>query len=500
LPHRLRTRQVACHYTCSGIEFAMGLGGILILLLLIVSLIVFIYIIVMTARGWGVLHTILLCTLFIECWVFMVFSAGVQYRRVRYTREAAQAQKQAEEAEARTQQLLYGGFDLSEGRLEAVVPVKGMLRRLTADRGRVWRGLNFIQENNGEFLLEMSAKAAAIDPLNEDPAAAAAAAPPTSESLPANLVVYGFAQEQGEDGYPKPVFYLGEFVVSQSQAGQVTLKPTLPLRDFQQQRIVDNEASTWMLYELLPIDSHTAFAAEGSTESNEAIFGRMDPEVIATLFADVPESLRAEIIDSYVRDGLPATPNDEPNTIWVQVNMLKNHTVEVDSSDDANATVSGYFDSIGRSVDARLKRDEGTSVELTPNMQSNLIILKEPAALELIAAGKAELVQRFYVRPLNDYEEAFNRNIVREHELGERITLVKRESTEIEKANTLGNEMISFRQVENQKLSSDLGNFNKELAVLKQAADTATQELTDLKDRMSVLYRNIQARRAQIGH
>ncbi|MEZ6138313.1 MAG: hypothetical protein R3C53_25805 [Pirellulaceae bacterium] len=476
----------------------MGLGAILILLLLIVSLIVFIYIIVMTARGWGVLHTILLCTLFIECWVFMVFSAGVQYRRVRHTRDAFQAQKQADEAAAETHQLLYGGFDMSESTLEAVIPVKGMLRRLTADRGRVWRGLNFIQENNGEFLLEMTAGPAAVDPLNEDAGGGAAAAPLSSESLPANLVVYSFVEEQGEDGYPKPVFYLGEFVVSQSQGGQVTLRPTLPLRDFQQQRIAAG-AATWMLYELLPIDSHTAFAAEGSQGSNEAIFGRMDPDSIAALFADVPESLRAEVIDAYVRDGLPASPDDEPNTIWIQVNMLQNHEVEVDSSDSANATVSGYFDAIGRSVDARLKRDDNEKVQLTPNMQSEMIILKEPAAQELIAAGKAELVQRFYVRPLNDYEEAFNRNIVRQHELAERITLVKRESAEIEKANQLGNEMISFRQVENQKLVADLDGFKKELDVLNAAAATATQELTDLKARMSLLYRNIQARHAQMG-
>ncbi len=245
----------------------MGLGGILILLLLIVSLIVFIYIIVMTARSWGILHTILLCTLFIECWVFMVFSAGVQSLRVAHTRAADKAIKDAEAAAKETQQLLYGSFDTSEGSLVAVVPVKGMLRRLTADRGRVWRQLRVQQENNGEYLLQMTGKQdPAADPLDGVDAAPVAA---TSESLPANLVVYAFAEEINEAGYPKPVFYLGEFVVTQSQAGQVSLRPTLPLSDTQLQRIQSGKDASWMLYELLPIDSHHAFAAEGSQPSAE---------------------------------------------------------------------------------------------------------------------------------------------------------------------------------------------------------------------------------------
>src|SRR5690606_38590518 len=133
-----------------------------------------------------------------------------------------------------------------------------------------------------------------------------------------------------------------------------------------------------------------------------------------------------------------------------------------------------YFDGIGRSVDTRLKRGDNPTVELTPNMTSELIVLKEEAARDLIAAGKAELVQRIYVRPLNDYEEAFNRNIIRSEELAERITLVRRESAVISEANELGTEMITFRQVENQNLSSDLENVQKEIALLNETTSAAT--------------------------
>ncbi len=484
------------------LKSAMGLGGILILLLLLVSLIVFIYFIVMTARGWGVLHTILLCTLFIECWVFMVFAAGVQDRRVRYTKEAQLAQKKAEDALARTTQLLYGNFDASGDARKAVIPVRGMVRRLAAARGRVWRQLLYLQNNNSEFLLELSTgrPAANADGLEETEPAAPATPAATIESLPAELVVYAFAESVNEQGHPRPEFYLGEFKILQSQAGQVTLTPTLPLQSFQQEYIASGSATSWMLYELMPVDSHVAFAAEGSEPTPEAIFGRMDPETIAALFANIPteNNLQQKIIDSYVRDGTRATGDDELASLWVQVNMLKNHEIDVDSEEEANATVGSYYDSIGRSVDSRLKREEGSSVELTPEMNTELIVLKEEAAQELISAGKAELVQRIYVRPLNDYEEAFNQYVLRAQELFERITLVRRESSEIAKANEFANEMITFRQVENQKLTSDLSNVQKEIAVLNDSLTTANGQLTELRKQMSQLYRTIQAKRNQL--
>lgn len=485
----------------------MGLGGILILLLLLVSLIVFIYIIVMTARGWGVLHTTLLCFLFIECWVFMVFAAGVQDRRVRYTKEAQEAQSKAEAALKETTKLLYGTFDASQDAREAVVPVRGMVRRLAAARGRVWRQLLLLQSDNNQYMLEVSAgrRAPAVgDGLDDIEPAAVAAPVATVDSLPAELVVYAFAEENvSVEGVaaelPLPKFYLGEFKVVQSQAGQVTLAPTLPLQSFQTEYIASGSADSWMLYELMPVDSHEAFAAEGSKPTPEAIFGRMDQETIGKLFADVAteNGLQAQIIESYVRDGQRASANEERSAVWSQVNILRDHEIEVDSGGVANATET-YYDMSGRSIDSRLKREDGSKVTLTDKMNSELIVIKAEVAQELKDAGKVAVVQEIYVRPLNDYEEAFNRNIVRAEELKERITLVQRETTEIGKANELGNEMITFRQVENEKLTNDLQGIQREVGVLNGSLTGANQRLSSLKKQMSEWYRTIQARRNQI--
>lgn len=481
----------------------MGLGGILILLLLLVSLIVFIYVLVITARGWGVLHSILLSLLFIEGWVLIAFSAGVHYRRVNATEEAHKNRLAAEQAENTTQQLLWGDFGVSPDALDAVVPVQGKLRRLTADRGRVWRQAELLQAADGSYQLGLSARDvgqdAEVDPLTEDPAAAPPP-PPSSESLPVDTVVYGFAENRNEEGQPLPSYYLGEFVVKQSQAGQVTLEPTLPLYADQQQRISSGAAANWTLYELLPLDGHETFAAPGSAPSGEQIFGRMDAETIAALFAGVPEenNRRQQLIDAYLRDGQRAADGDPSDSVWVQVNVLKEYELDVDSKEVANATERGYFDALGRSIDSRLKVGDNGVVKLTPDMKGELIILKEEVATPLINNGVLKLVQRVYVRPLIDYEEAFNHHVVRDHEVSETIALFKRDSAEITKANQYGQEMISFRQVEKQELQSDLDNYRKEVAVLNEAVDASVAEVAELKSEIRKMYQNIQSRHAAL--
>lgn len=474
----------------------MGVGGILILLLLLVSVLVFGFLVFKSARGWGVLHTLLICTLFIECWVFLVFAAGVQGTRVKFTKAASENQARAEAAEQRTTQLQWGSGDVNSVNIDGVIPAKGELRRQTSDQGRVWRGLSFLQENNGNYELELVSADAPADDLVAD--APAANAVPSSESLPVNLVVYAFASEPNEDNQMLPVFYLGEYLVTASQDGLVTLKPTIEPLDVQSEYISAGNAATWTLYELLPVDSHRAFAAPGSQSTDEEIFGRMDEETLTELFAGIPEGERRQkMLDTYLRDGKRAADDDPLKSVWVQLNMLKNYEDSVDSLEDANATERGYFDTTGRSIDARLKRgadgEDGT-VQLTPNDKGELIVMKAEAAQTLIDNGTAELVQRLFVRPLIDYEHAFNTFVVSMHEVSERIDLIQREIAQLQRANQLGQEQISEEQVENQRLNSDLANYQKELNVLNKAINGATQDVSALKSEMGTLYRNIQSR------
>lgn len=475
----------------------MSLGGILILLVLLVSVIVSIYLIVVTARTWGILHTLLLSVLFIECWVFLVMSAGVYGSRVRLTKRVAEQRARAEQAEARTQQLMWGTFDADNLNLEAVVPTRGELRRITNDRGRVWRKVNLVQTDNGSFQLELATNQPVADDLSADPAAAQPATP-SSESLPVDLVVYAFAEEMSEDGSPIPSFYLGEYKVTQSQDGAVTLEPTLELSPVQQTRIQNGGATSWSLYELLPVDSHTAFAAAGSGSTDEAIFGRMDEAEIAELFASVPteNGRQQRLIQSYLHDGQPADNNDPPESVWVQLNMTNSEDIDVDSSQDANAEKQSFFDDFGRAIDVRLKRggeDETAVVKLDPNVKER-IVMKANAAQSLISKGVAELAQRFYVRELVDYQQAFNLHANRMKELEEQIKIYQRETAMLQRANQQGQTVIADEQVQFGKLNTDLENYRRELAVVEDASKQASEELAALKSKLGSLYNQIQSR------
>ena len=480
----------------------MTLGGIVILLLLVVSLIIFIYLIVISARGWGVLHTVMLCFLFIECWVFMVFTAGVLHRRVGWLEQAFKLETKTVKAEADTERLIWGGENIAPDEPDSVVLARGELRRLTADRGRVWRRLELVSSDAGTYKLEMKTAAPAQD-LAADPAAPAAAAAPADAalSLPANLVVHCFAEETNEQNQALPNYYLGEFKVTTSQAGQVTLSPTLPLEPAQIEMIKSGGATTWALYELLPLDSHTAFAAPGSKPGTdeEAIYGRMDKEALSTLLQRIPDGRRDVVLEDYLRDGSKAKPDgsDPIASRWVDVKLLKDYSIDVDGV-DAIATELGFFDSQGRSVDSRLKRKEEGDLKLTAEINKR-ILLKSEAADKLIASGTAQLKFPYFVRPLIDYQEAFNSSYVRRHEVNERIALYQREAVELTKANSAGQEMISFRQIENQQLTSDLGNFTKEVEVLKKEVVLVEEELAARKAKIAEMYRQIQARAALVS-
>ncbi|MCC7339378.1 MAG: flagellar FliJ family protein [Pirellulaceae bacterium] len=487
----------------------MGLGGILILLLLLVSLIVFIYVLVVSARGWGWLHSILLSFLFIECWVLLIFSAGVHYRRVTATEEAYNHRIAAETELAQTQKLMWGSFNTatSPEEVDAVVPAQSMLRRMTADRGRVWRSLDLLQSVDGTYQLDLSsadagsaAEGVEADPLAEEPAAAAAPAAPSSESLPTGTIVYGFAEQLNEAEQPIPVYYLGEFAVKESQAGQVTLAPTLELTAAQQQHIASGSATNWTLYELLPLDSHDVFTLPGSQPSDDEAFGTPDEEMVRGLLANVPNDndQQTEIINSYLRDGKPADDSDPAEDVWVQVNVLKEYKLDVDSREVADATERGFFDASGRSIDTRLKRGDDGLVTLTADSKGKRILLPQAVARPLIDSGVLELVRRVYVRPLIDYEEAFVHAIVRKSEVEAATALAQRDQSEVEKAKQALDEMISFRQIEKQELSSDLGNYQREVKILEEAVAGTVAELAAMRTQIQQLYKNVQAHHASL--
>jgi hypothetical protein len=344
--------------------------------------------------------------------------------------------------------------------------------------------------------VQLSLQAAQVsqpaDPNN--PAAAAAPAAPAGRSLPQNLLVYGFHEQLDAEGRPLPVFYLGEYkvIASDEATGSVTLEGTQATLPAHQARMAQGTES-WTLYELLPIDSHAAFSAPGSTPSAEFVFGRPDDEKIKELLAGAPP----EVLKSYLQDGQRASDSDPPESIWSLLNLLKELKKDVDSDQSADATVSGYFDGIGRSIDIRLRRNEEVSLD-PASLKENLVVVIDSEAKKLIADGTAEQFQRVFVRPLNDYEELFNLNATRGFLLTERIKYFQHHSQLIDQANTDGQAMLAERQKEKQLLESDLSYYKKEAEVLTSALAEVTAELDVLKKDLSRMYQEIQGRRDRL--
>ncbi|MGN6545142.1 MAG: hypothetical protein ACTHK7_08850 [Aureliella sp.] len=471
----------------------MSLGGILILVLIVISLFVFIYLMVVTARSWGILHTILLSILFIECWTFLFFSANVLDARLTGLKAYTETRDQLAKLQKENNVLTWGGDHISEDQV-ALVSLNSAVRRLTADRGRVWRNVSKLNIEGEQIRLELAPPAPPPVPGEEgmpvaEPAAAAApAAAGEVGSIPLEMVLYAFEQVPDENKRPIPGAYLGEFKVAESNAAQVVLRPTAPLEPGQQQAV--QNAVTWSLYELLPQDSHDAFAAEGSQPTEDAVFGRMDEALLKNLLSGIPEEngRRQAVIDSYLRDGTPALETDPARNVWFQVEVVKPFDIDVDSDEQANATIGGYFDASGRTVDIRIKRGENKRVSLPEGKQ---LLLPQKQAGDMIAKGDVKLIQRVYVRPLNAYEKGFGHLKLRRDEVARLIETVNRRMAFLQEANQLGLAMTSEGLVEAQKLSADLEMYKKELAIIENESKLMTDKVNETTEHMKQLFESV---------
>ncbi len=478
----------------------MGLGLILFILAILVSLVFFIIFVVKSARDAGALHVVLICILFIESWVFVYFTAGVHAVRVAAAKDAAKEAARLKNVEAEVAKLRYGEASAPDEALEAVIPVQGKLDRITIDRGRIWRQATFIKhtqvqdKDQVQISLQAAAVAAPADPNNPTPTPAPAPAAGPGRSLPQNMVVYGFQEQVTAEGQPLPVFYLGEYkvIASDEASGTATLEATRPLQGFQQARIKQGTES-WTLFELLPIDSHSAFVADQSAKTNDEVFGRPDEEKIKELLTGVPE----KVLNSYLRDGKQATDVDPPESLWALMKLTKDVKRDVDSDQNADATLSGYFDQSGRAVDIRLKRGEEVNLN-DSSTRDNLIVVIDSEAKRMVNEGVAEKVQPVFVRPLNDYEELFNRYAGRGFEIAERIKYYQHQSSLVKAANQDGQIMLAQCQKDKQLLDSDISNYGKEIDVLKGAVAEAIAEADKLKGELSKMYKEIQSRRQKL--
>ncbi len=254
----------------------MSLGGILILVLMIISLFVFIYLLVITAKSWGALHTTMLCFIFVESWIFLVFAGRALDKRVTLLKEYTVTKANVDKLNQEVQKLTWGGENVTEAQ-DAFIPLSGLSRRLTAERGRVWRNVSKMAVDGNRVRLEISPPPPAPAAGAEDPAAGGAAPAAALDTIPQNMIVYAFTQGvpnaapaaapaaeaaspadanaaqppaepapvtdvasgEGSSAITVPLTYLGEFRITESTPGNVVVEPVTPLERNQVQALND---------------------------------------------------------------------------------------------------------------------------------------------------------------------------------------------------------------------------------------------------------------------
>jgi hypothetical protein len=476
----------------------MDIFGMLIWVIVLISLIVFIIALVKSYKAWGALHTVLLSLLFVECWTFIFVTSAVSHVRIAYTKAHDTLVAKIDKLSKTLDSEMYGDRIDPSLNLEKFLPLANEVNRIALERGRVWRGALKQGVGPNGITLQLPPSVTNVPP--PAPATGNTPAPATPANTDAGLakdsVVYLFGENKLAMGLV-PTVYLGEFSVVDAKDSSITLRPTAPPTPIQVRAFQGSE--TCAVYEVLPIDSHTVFAAEGSKADEEnGAFGRMDKagieELFATVEAQLPppadpkaaEARKAKTLQSYLLDGSPAPDQTLPEMLAYRVKFLKDHTVDVDAKGTRAANDGGFFDREGRAVDLKLKleSENGTATF----KKDETLLLEAAAAKELEAQGIVSVEAKIFVRPLNDYEFAFREMRRMTTKAKQDLLLVSRELDEITQTFKVVSEQEILRAEEGKKLTLDKTQYEKELEVISNVGNELAQQIDQTKAGLSQLY------------
>ena len=387
---------------------------------------------------------------------------------------------------ASEQRLLKYGDPANPEAGEGIAVLNRKLAKIGIEAGRRWRSLRMQNVANNVVTLgraqSVAPGAAAPAPADAEEGAAPVVVQPL---IPDGTVVYGFAEVLNEQQIAVPVFYLGEFRVTGSTPNQVTLSPTGPLEADQQQRI-NNQARSWSLYEMLPMDGHVPFIAEGSVPGDDNTLGRIDADLVNRMLG---KNVSAETLKNYLEDGRRLEKGDPPVSRWTKIEFLKGYALDVDSPESRGALDGGFFDGNGRAVDSRLQRGEDGQVKFKKGDQ---ILVKEEGGDQLIDDGTAKLIDSYYLRPLNDYRFVLRRIRLRLTELADRTKELEFEKGVLTEAVERTTRMqVTNREIQN-KLEQDFQQFRTEKRAMESYAKQVQSQLDSMKAELLRLYRENQ--------
>jgi hypothetical protein len=446
-----------------------ALGALLVLF--------FFYLTYMFTKTWRWFHIV--CTFFVfgasiafMCYAAMSYKTHAAWRTIEQKNRL-----EAEKAQAEFEKLMYGDRSEVVQTTPSIRTQNAKFARMVFDRGRVWRGCT----PQGPPQADGSVTVSTVPQGVADPAT-------VNNQIEVAMILYAFAEAEAppEIGLPAgtkiPQYYLGEFSAVSVTNNSVTIRPTLPLDNQQQQRLQAG-GQTWTLYETMPIDGHNFFSTDpdGVANLNEnadvsPIFGKMDPDFLGKL-------LPPGVLPSYLRDGKRAEATDPPEKTWVKVRFTADHSEIVDS----DATMNGisesqdWFDR-GRSEIPLLQRGDVAKFK-----KGAVGVFPQADADDLISRGVCERIEPIYVRSLNDYEFQFRSTYLQMVQIRQDIAQIQRNIDEQTVTNTRTVALIAYRTDEKTKLQQDRDKFEYEqkeitayLGKLQAVYDETRAELSRL--------------------
>lgn len=478
----------------------------------------------MCTKTWRWFHVTMMFFVFIAAMVFAGFAAYALKTRAAWVKVTHELEVAVEKAQKQGEMVVHGdmsklppGYKGDYNRHADLPPnwadptfanikdgsdgmpinrLKPILHRAVIDRGRVWRGCQVTGAKETNTLAEID--------LKTTPAVAA----PDGSAVPNHLqvkdVVYAFKEFPDGVGRLLPREYLGEYQVTAATDSTVSLRSTQTL-DAEQKAAAGDNTKTWALYEQMPIDDRELFRVAGDTVEER----KKNLATILPLDTIADAATREAILNSYARDGLPATDADPAENQYLRVTFEKEYEVTVNTDAAGDPLNVRFFDSQGRAVAPNLQRDKDDKGVATVKFKNNegAEFLKGAqvgaAATDtiesLIAAGIAKIDGVVYRRKLNDYATEFKLIGERQQAIVESVRLLEIELAAINKTIENANAGYAYRDEEKTKLTADQAKIEYERTKITAYAKKLEAEQAAMKAGLRVLYQSIVAARNEIA-
>lgn len=430
------------------------------------------FVLFMCAKRWRIVHVIFTFLVFASAIAFVFFAALSLKTRTAWQRNNQQREKELEKDLQTEQMLKFGDLEKNVEDTETnLVGAKAAVEREQYDRGRIWTNC---------VVAQVQPASVTVNTFTPDPAAPPET-PVRANRMVEKMILFAFKEREmvAGDGYKVPYQYLGEFVATGVTDTSVTLAPTLPL-DTIQETAINTADATWVLYEVMPIDSHEAFQDPKTKQA-------LDRETLKQRLGTDEK----KIIDEYAFDLKPvreieAADKDfviAPERVWIKVKFLKAHSVEVDST-DAPAADKTLFDTAGRALPLSLRQFDKTSFDI-----GDFAVFDRESATQLINDGICDKVEEVYVRALNNYEQHFHEIDKRLKKVAENSALYAVDTDNLKASNAAAQKQADYRLKERDSLASDLKGVLYERAEVTAYRAALETTLAQKRAELSELYR-----------